>query len=105
MSLRPFKMITFKVILDCVHAYVSALFFCQLLIMEDFKCFCLASTTTNFLILFHQPPSKIFPKYFKAKSRYYIISPTNMSVFTSNKRFFKKQNHCSITKLNKLLNS
>ena len=95
-------MITFKIILGCVHAYVSALFFCQLFITEDFKWFCPASTTTNFVILFHQPPSKIFPEYFKGKSRYHIISPTIMSVFTSKKRFLKKQNHCSIIKLNKI---
>lgn len=61
MSSRPFKMITFKIILDCVHAYVSALFFVNFLLWK----------ILNGFAQLQQPPTlsscfiNLLPKFFQ----------------------------------------
>lgn len=68
-------MTTFKIILSwkCTFWHVCYIF--SSFLLEEFKCFCLASPTINFLLFsFHQPPSKFFLEYFKANSRHHIIS-------------------------------
>lgn len=78
------------------YILIQMLYFFQLFIMKDFIQFCSALTIINFLLsLFYQPPSSLFPEYFKENSilfEIHIISPRNTLSITSNTKKKLKKN-------------
>lgn len=102
MSSRPFRMIAFKIVLDCVHAHVSALFF-NFLLWKILNVFAQLQQPPTFSSCFINLLPKFFQNILKQSPD---IIPFLLQIcqylYQTKKRLKKKKNHCSIIKPKKI---